>query len=99
MDYSTILLRLRITPNYMGYHQMLTAPKIFDANPEALTMVTKWLYPAVAKRHHTNLRRVERNLRTVVKVAWKTDQTFLQEMSLLVLPKQPAVSYLSWPCF
>lgn len=49
MDYHAILLQLGIAPNYKGYHQMLTALEIVEANPESLTMVTKWLYPAVAK--------------------------------------------------
>ena len=43
MDYHAILLQLGITPNYKGYHQMLTALEIVEANPEALTMVPKWL--------------------------------------------------------
>ena len=70
MDYHAILLQLGITPNYKGYHQMLTALEIVEANPEALTMVTKWLYPAVAKRHQTNWKQVERNLRIAVRTAW-----------------------------
>ena len=83
MDYHAILLQLGITPNYKGYHQMLTALEIVEANPEALTMVTKWLYPAVAKRHQTNWKQVERNLRIAVRTAWGTNRDFLQKLSPL----------------
>lgn len=90
--YHAILLQLGITPNYKGYHQMLTALEIVEANPEALTMVTKWLYPAVAKRHQTNWKQVERNLRIAVRTAWGTNRDFLQKLSPLPVKKRPTVS-------
>lgn len=92
MDYHAILLQLGIAPNYKGYHQMLTALEIVEANPEALTMVTKWLYPAVAKRHQTNWKQVERNLRIAVRTAWGTNRDFLQKLSPLPVKKRPTVS-------
>ena len=92
MDYHAILLQLGITPNYKGYHQMHTALEIDEANPEALTMVTKWLYPAVAKRHQTNWKQVERNLRIAVRTAWGTNRDFLQKLSPLPVKKRPTVS-------
>lgn len=92
MDYHAILLQLGIAPNYKGYHQMLTALEIVEANPESLTMVTKWLYPAVAKRHQTNWKQVERNLRIVVRVAWGTNQDLLQKLSPIPVKKRPTVS-------
>lgn len=92
MDYRTILMCLGITPNYKGFHQMLTALEIVEANPEALTMVTKWLYPATAKRHHANWKQVERNLRTVVNMAWRTNPTLLQEIAYIPLRNKPTVS-------
>ena len=47
MDYRLVLIQLGITPNYKGYHQMLTALEIVEADLEALTLVTKRPYPAV----------------------------------------------------
>ena len=52
----------------------------------------KWLYLAVAKRHQTNWRQVERSLRIVVRVAWGTNRDFLQKLSLLPVRKRPTVS-------
>jgi len=92
MDYRPILFQLGITPNYKGFYQMLTALEIIEDNPEALTMVTKWLYPAVAKRHQTNWRQVERSLRIVVRVAWDTNRDFLQKLSPLPVKSRPTVS-------
>lgn len=92
MDYHAILLQLGITPNYKCFHQMLTALEVVEANPESLTMVTKWLYPAVAKRHQTNWKQVERNLRIAVRVAWGTNRDFLQKLSPLPAKKRPTVS-------
>ena len=69
-----------------------TALEIVEANPEALTMVTKWLYPAVAKRHQTNWKQVERNLRIAVRTAWGTNRDFLQKLSPLPVKKRPTVS-------
>ena len=92
MDYRLVLMRLGVAPNYKGFYQMLTALEIVEANPEALAMVTKWLYPAVAKRHQTNWRQVERSLKIVVRVAWGTNQDFLQKLSPLPVKKRPTVS-------
>ena len=92
MDYRPILLQLGITPNYKGFYQMLTALEIVEANPEALTMVTKWLYPAVAKRYQTNWTQVERNLRIVVSVAWDANRNFLQKLSPIPVKLRPTVS-------
>ena len=92
MDYPSILFQLGITPNYAGFHQMLTALEIVEANPETLTLVTKWLYPAVAKRHQTNWKQVERNLRIAVRTAWGTNRDFLQKLSPLPVKKRPTVS-------
>lgn len=92
MDYRPILLQLGITPNYKGYHQMLTALEIVEANPETLTMVTKGLYLAVAKWHQTKWKQVERNLRIAVRVAWDTNWDLLQKLSPLPVKKRPTVS-------
>lgn len=47
MDYRLVLIQFGITPNYKGYHQMLTALEIAEVDPEVLTLVTKRLYPAI----------------------------------------------------
>ena len=91
MDYRPILLQLGITPNYKGYHQMLTALEIVDADPETLTLVTKRLYPSVTKRHHASWKQVERNLRTVTRVSWPANN-FMPAHALCPLGRRPTVT-------
>ena len=60
-----LLYRLGITANYTGFFHMGYAVKLCCERPERLLMVTKWVYPEVAKHYQTNGRAVERNIRTV----------------------------------
>lgn len=47
--YYTLLMRLGITPNYVAFSQTACALKLIRGNPDALQLVTKCLYPDVAK--------------------------------------------------
>ena len=67
MDYRLVLMRLGVAPNYKGYHQMLTELGIVEVDPEALTLVTKRLYPAIAKRHHARWKQVEREFHHIIR--------------------------------
>ena len=44
-----LLYRLGITANYTGFFHMGYAVKLCCERPERLLMVTKWVYPEVAK--------------------------------------------------
>ena len=97
------LLRLGITAKYRGFFYASYAISIAAKQPERLLMVTKWLYPDVAKRFDTTWICVERNIRTVADVAWKTNRPYLEEMAHIPLTKKPTsteflgilVSYIS----
>ena len=67
-----LLLCLGITPNYKGFHFLLTCLELLQNDPMALLQVTKSLYPVVAKHHNTSWRTVERDLRTVVNLSSKS---------------------------
>ena len=43
-------------------------------DPDRLLLVTKWLYPDVAKHYATNWNAVERNIRTAVTVVWRENR-------------------------
>ena len=45
---------------------------------DRLLLVTKWLYPDVAKKYGTNWKAVERNIRTVSAIAWKRNRPLLE---------------------
>ena len=65
-----LLYRLGITANYTGFFHMGYAVKLCCERPERLLMVTKWVYPEVAKRFGTTASRVERAIRHAIEVAW-----------------------------
>lgn len=89
----TALLRtLGVTMNYTGYILMIYALEICSEDNDALLAVTKYLYPDVAKRAHCTTVSVERNLRTVVNVVWKTHPDILSEIAGIPLTEKPTVS-------
>ena len=60
--------------------------------PDRLLLVTKWLYPEVAKHYKTTWKCVERNIRTAVHVVWNTNPERLQELAKYPLRKKPKAS-------
>ncbi len=75
-----ILRKLGLSANYLGFYQMAYALRLAQTEPERLLLVTKHIYPDVAKRCRTSLAAVERNLRTAVKVIWKEDTPLLRKV-------------------
>ena len=76
-----MLYSIGLTPNYKGYQQLTQALQIAVEEPEALEAVTKWLYPAVARKCGTNWKTVERNIRTMIGIAWQTAPEQLERLS------------------
>ena len=61
-----------------------------------LLLVTKWLYPDVAKRYGTNWKAVERNIRTVITVVWEQNRAMLEGLARRPLLQRPcAAQFLS----
>lgn len=89
-----ILLALGITANYTGYYYLLAAVELATADPSHLTHVTKTLYPAVAKQFSSTGSRVERNLRHVTELAWRSNPQLLQELAGHPMEQRPRVSQL-----
>lgn len=65
MDSYGLLYSLGVTANYTGFFHTTFALQLCVEQPERLLLVTKWVYPDVAKRYKTNWKAVERNIRTV----------------------------------
>ena len=63
-----LLYRLGATANYTGFSYLVRALQLCAEEPERLLLVTKWLYPDVAKQYGTNWKAVERDIRTVGRV-------------------------------
>lgn len=84
-----LLRRLGVTANYKGYTYTAYALALCAEQPELLVLVTKNLYPAVAKHYQTTWQAVERNIRTVVAVAWARNPALLGQMSDGLLAERP----------
>lgn len=87
-----ILYRLGITAKYRGFFHASYAIALVVNQPDRLLMVTKWLYPEVAKQFETSWNCVERNIRTVANLAWKNNRDFLEVMACMPLSKKPTPS-------
>ena len=66
-----LLYTLGITENYIGFFFTSDAVHLTLQQPERLLLITKWLYPDIAKRHNTSCYNVEKGIRKTVEVAWK----------------------------
>lgn len=84
-----LLHSLGITENYVGSSQLVYAVRLAQEKPERLSSVTKELYPEVAKAFHTSWQCVERNIRTVIELAWNLDPSRVSELEEFPLSKRP----------
>lgn len=84
-----LLHSLGITENYVGSSQLVCAVRLAQEKPELLSSVTKELYPEVAKAFHTSWQCVERNIRTVIELAWKLDPDRISALEEFPLTKRP----------
>ena len=76
-----ILFRLSGTLSLMGFYYSMDAVVLCAEQPDRLLMVTKCVYPMVAKKHNTSWLAVERSIRTFVSVVWRTNPELLIELA------------------
>ena len=84
-----LLLQLGISANYNGFFQTACAVELCRADPERLLLVTKRVYPEVAKLCGTSWSAVERNIRTVCGIAWANNRYLLEELAHKPLSQKP----------
>lgn len=84
-----LLYRLGVTGNYTGFFHTAYAVALCAEQPDRLLMVTKWLYPEVAKQYGTNWRAVERNIRTISRIIWQENRPLLEELAHRHLEQRP----------
>ena len=68
---SDLLYSLGITAKYVGFFHATYAVHPVIQEPERLLLITKCLYPEIAKHYHTDRRNVERAIRSVAAIAWE----------------------------
>ena len=84
-----LLYRLGVTANYTGFLHTSYAVLLCAEQPERLLLVTKWLYPEVAKRYQTTWMAVERNIRTVGSIIWQKNRPLLEQLAHGPLERKP----------
>ena len=84
-----LLYRLGVTANYTGFIHTACAVSLCVEQPERLLLVTKWLYPEVAKQYNTNWKAVERNIRTAGCVIWRENRPLLEKLAHRQLTQKP----------
>ncbi|MBP3520521.1 MAG: sporulation initiation factor Spo0A C-terminal domain-containing protein [Oscillospiraceae bacterium] len=89
-----LLCRLGVTANYIGFLQMAYALQLCAEDHTRLLLVTKLVYPDVARHFHTNGIAVERNLRTVGGIIWRESRPLLEALAHRPLAQKPATSQL-----
>ena len=85
----SLLRRLGITENYKGFRYSAYAAALCALERERLLLVTKLLYPDVARRFGTTWKAAERNLRTVAAIAWTQNHDHLVYFSQSPLEQKP----------
>ena len=88
----SVLQQLGITANYTGFFHASYSVLLAMENPQRLLLITKWLYPEVARRYHTTSGAVERNIRTIIQRAWQLHRETLEQIAGCSLPTKPTVA-------
>lgn len=88
-----LLNSLGATEVYTGFPHVVYAVQLCLSDPSRLQLITKLIYLDVAGRYGTNWRAVERNMRTVATVAWRTNPLLLSELAGYPLKRKPSNGY------
>lgn len=89
-----LLYQLGVTANYTGFFHTAYAVSLCAEQPDRLLLVTKWLYPEVAKQYQTNWKAVERNIRTVSIIIWRENRPLLEQLAHRNLSTRPRTTQL-----
>lgn len=84
-----LLYDLGITPNYKGFLHLGYALELCAQQPERLQLVTKKLYPDIAKRYQTSWVAVERNIRTAKELIWQKHRAEFEQIAGIPLQQKP----------
>ena len=91
-DVARVVRRLGFIFSYRGTGCLVDAVLVCVQEPDALTAVTKRVYPAVAKQRGAKWRTVEHNMRTTVDAFWaRGNREMLNELAGFELRVRPSV--------
>jgi len=88
-DIYRLLFRLGGNFTRHGFYYTAEALLLCIQQPDRLLLITKWVYPIVAKAHHTGWQTVESNIRSFIDLVWKTNPALLMELAPYPLLRRP----------
>lgn len=85
-----LLLQMGVNKSYVGFNFTVQAVGQVLADENKISLISKWLYPDIAKMNSTSVECVERNIRTIVNTIWyKGNRELLQACSMVRLTEKP----------
>jgi len=90
MNYKLLLRHLGGTAKYKGHAYLLTALNMVQEDPELLHLVTKRLYPEIARMYNSTSDDVELCIRRLIGVMWRTNQPLMDVLMGYPSRKQPS---------
>ncbi len=91
-ELGNMLRMLGVTANYKCYSQTIFATSLAAQQPDSLLLVTKRLYPVVAREHQTTWQAVERNIRLAADKAWHCNPGLLSSLAGYPLAEKPTAA-------
>ena len=76
-----LIRSLGATSKYKGYHYLAEAVTLSLEIQDGPVLVTKDIYPVLARRFHDKVSNVEQDIRTIVNVTWKSNREKLEEIA------------------
>lgn len=93
-EIDNLLHELGLTANYIGFKQVAYALQLCKLSPDRLLLVTKCVYPDVAKHYNTSWKSVARNIRTASNIIWRENRPLLEKLAHRTLNHQPHAGQL-----
>lgn len=75
LDNYDLMKLLATSGKYRGFTYLLDCLNLAAENDDLMQPLKGKLYPLVAKKHGTTANCVERNIRTIINIAWKSENT------------------------
>ena len=85
----SLLYELGVKADTVAFFHTAYAARLAAEQPQKLLLVTKWLYPEVARHYHTNWKAVERNIRRTTFVVWSNQTDKLEALAEQLLATRP----------
>lgn len=84
-----LLYRLGLTADHIYFFHTAYAVWLCTEQRDRLLLVTKWLYPDVAKQYKTTWNAVERNIRRAILEVWGSHRSQLEEIAGAAIETKP----------